>query len=324
MRYEPLVTIIIPVYNGSNYLREAIDSALAQTYSNIEIFVVNDGSNDDGKSEAIALSYGESITYYSKKNGGVSTALNFALEKMHGEWFSWLSHDDLYYPNKIERQIAFLNDLIVKYPDIDLKKTVLHSATESIDKNGKIIKVPNYSDVDEEENTLDVIIKNVYNYRLSGCSFLLPYSCYKDVGGFREDIRTVSDVEYWYRLLFHGYHFFCLKNDILVKNRSHGKQVGKTRVSLFDKELDALHISIADQLASVPEYSTPELFAKFYLGLVKRGIGNAAKYVKIHYLRGNLSWATYTIVLPAKQLFWSSVGHGRALARKLYRRIKVK
>ena len=75
----PKVSVIIPVYNGSNYMREAIDSALAQTYKNIEIIVVNDGSTDN--TEEIALSYGDKIKYYSKENGGVATALNFAIEK---------------------------------------------------------------------------------------------------------------------------------------------------------------------------------------------------------------------------------------------------
>lgn len=70
---EKKVTIIIPVYNGSNYVREAIDSALAQTYKNIEILVVNDGSTDEGATRDICLSYGDKITYYEKKNGGVST-----------------------------------------------------------------------------------------------------------------------------------------------------------------------------------------------------------------------------------------------------------
>ena len=60
-RNQPLVSIVIPVYNGSNYMREAIDSALSQTYKNIEVIVVNDGSNDGGETERIALYYCERI-----------------------------------------------------------------------------------------------------------------------------------------------------------------------------------------------------------------------------------------------------------------------
>lgn len=63
MQYQPKVTIIIPVYNGSNFLAEAIEAALAQTYPNCEILVINDGSNDDGASEKIALSYGDKVRY---------------------------------------------------------------------------------------------------------------------------------------------------------------------------------------------------------------------------------------------------------------------
>ena len=68
MELNPKVSIVIPVYNGSNYLREAIESTLAQTYKNIEVIVVNDGSNDGGKTEAIAKSYGNKILYLYKKN----------------------------------------------------------------------------------------------------------------------------------------------------------------------------------------------------------------------------------------------------------------
>ena len=67
----PKVSIVIPVFNGSNYLREALDSALAQTYTNCEVIVVNDGSNDNGKTREIALSYGNKIRYFEKENGGV-------------------------------------------------------------------------------------------------------------------------------------------------------------------------------------------------------------------------------------------------------------
>ena len=105
IEYEPLVSIIIPAYNASNYLKEAIESALNQTYKNVEIIVVNDGSNDGGQTRAVAEEYKEKIAYYEKENGGSSSALNYGIKKMNGEWFSWLSHDDVYYPDKIQKQI---------------------------------------------------------------------------------------------------------------------------------------------------------------------------------------------------------------------------
>ena len=98
--FHPKISIVILVYNGANFLSQAIDTALAQTYDNIEIIVVNDGSNDDGATGQVALSYGDKINYFSKPNGGVSSALNYAIEKMQGDYFSWLSHDDLYEPEK--------------------------------------------------------------------------------------------------------------------------------------------------------------------------------------------------------------------------------
>ena len=118
---HPKVSVIIPVYNGSNYLSDAINSALSQTYSNLEIIIVNDGSNDNGKTKEIALSYGNKIKYIEKENGGVSSALNIGIKNMTGEYFSWLSHDDIYYPNKIEESIKFIkNDKQIVYSDYDL------------------------------------------------------------------------------------------------------------------------------------------------------------------------------------------------------------
>ena len=110
---NPKVSIIIPVYNGSNFLSEAINSALSQTYQNIEIIVINDGSCDNGATEKIALSYGDKIKYISKENGGVSSALNTGIKAASGEWISWLSHDDIYSPDKIEEQIKDALKLMV-------------------------------------------------------------------------------------------------------------------------------------------------------------------------------------------------------------------
>ena len=108
--FEPLVSVVIPVYNGANYMTLAIDSALAQTYGNIEVIVVNDGSNDNGATARIARSYGDRIRYFEKENGGVASALNLAIGEARGQFISWLSHDDLYTSDKIERQIAYLTE----------------------------------------------------------------------------------------------------------------------------------------------------------------------------------------------------------------------
>lgn len=324
MHYQPKVTIIIPVYNGSNFLAQAIDCALAQTYPNCEVLVINDGSSDNGASEAIALSYGDQITYYTKENGGVSSVLNFAFAKMTGEWFSWLSHDDLYYPEKIEKQVAFLNQLLSENPKLDLTKITVRTATESIDRNGKVIKTPSYRDVPVREKPIDTILNNIGNYRLSGCSFLLPASCVEDVGGFREDIRTVSDVEYWYRLLFAGYEFYCLTDDILVKNRSHGKQVGKTKAELFDREMNDLFIEIADSLNQNPQYSTLQNNEKLYFSLVKRRCRKASEYVRETYLKGKADSLSYGVKYPVKAAAYGAKGVLRNCARYIYRKIYVK
>jgi GT2 family glycosyltransferase len=187
-----------------------------------------------------------------------------------------------------------------------------------------VIKTPSYKKIKVKEDTLETIIGNVYNYRLSGCSFLLPRACYDVVGGFREDIRTVSDVEYWYRLLFEGYQFYCMKDDILVKNRSHGKQVGKTKVSLFEKELDELHVRIADRLNESGLCRSERDMERFYLGLVKRNIKLAAAYTKEKYLKGTSGNISYFVMLPLKASYFKCLGKVRNLARDLFRRIKVK
>lgn len=324
MQYQPKVTIIIPVYNGSNFLAEAIEAALAQTYPNCEILVINDGSNDDGASEKIALSYGDKVRYYLKENGGVSSVLNYAFEVMTGEWFSWLSHDDLYYPEKIEKQITFINELIDENPDLNIKKITIRTATESIDKDGKVIKIPNYKDVPKHEKPIDTILNNIFNYRLSGCSFLLPAACVADIGGFNESIRTVSDVEYWYRLLFSGYEFYCLNDDILVKNRSHGKQVGKTKVDLFNKELNELFVWIADTMNENREYGTVKNNEKLYYALVKSKCTIAAKYVKIKFLKNKVNNLTYHIKYSVYSVRYAVIGSLRNVARYVYRRIYVK
>ncbi len=207
----PMVSIIIPVYNGSNYLNEAIDSALAQTYPNCEIIVVNDGSDDGGATEMSALSYGSKIRYISKKNGGTASALNVGLDNMRGSYFSWLSHDDLYLPDKIACQMAFLSTT-------GDPLAVSFSAFRAIDQNGTVLS---------EHITPDMPFKAARWLLLAwssihGCSLLIPRQGFDRAGRFNENLSTTQDYDMWLRLTDHCNFYNCGK--ILVSSRQHPEQ----------------------------------------------------------------------------------------------------
>lgn len=214
---EPLVSIIIPVYNGSNYLKYAIDSALSQTYSNLEILVVNDGSTDNGKTEAIALSYGDRIRYIHKANGGVSTALNLAIKEMSGEYFSWLSHDDTYEPNKIQAEVDYL-----KNNNLLHKKAIVYSDYYLIDVKGKVISraIKNHDELEEKPEY--ALLKG----NINGLSLLIPKSAFDEHGGFDTSLVATQDYELW-RKMARTYKFVHIP-ELLVSTRFHSKQVSNT------------------------------------------------------------------------------------------------
>jgi glycosyltransferase involved in cell wall biosynthesis len=99
----PLVSCIVPVSNGERYLREALDSILAQTYRPTEIIVADDGSTDT--TPAVATCYGDRIRYVKQDNAGAPTARNRGLRLARGEFVAFLDSDDLWHPEKLERQM---------------------------------------------------------------------------------------------------------------------------------------------------------------------------------------------------------------------------
>lgn len=102
-----LVSVIIGTYNGARYLRPTIDSVLAQTYSPIEVIVVDDGSKDD--TWAILQSYGDRIRAVRQANGGVPMARNAGLNHAQGEFIALMDHDDLCMPERIAIQVALMD-----------------------------------------------------------------------------------------------------------------------------------------------------------------------------------------------------------------------
>lgn len=184
----PKVSIVIPVYNGSDYLRTAVDSALAQTYPGIEIVVVNDGSNDGGATEAIALSYGERIRYLSKPNGHVASALNFGIRHMSGDYFSWLSHDDMYHPHKVASQMQAIEN--------SGARAVIYGDFEALDVASGTRHAVRQAGVAPELFRWYITMDN----SIHGCTLLLPRACFDECGMFDESLRTTQDYDMWFRV----------------------------------------------------------------------------------------------------------------------------
>ncbi len=223
----PLVSIVIPVYNGANYLREAIDSALSQTYASCEILVVNDGSDDGGETERTALFYGDRIRYFAKENGHVSTALNMGIRNMRGEYFAWLSHDDVFYPDKIEKQIRVMEEKGVR---------IVAAPCSYFMDNGRTVPFCTAEFYDREllENSVFPVIHGMIQFG----GLLLHRSLFDKYGVFREDLYTTQDYEFLFRILRKETCVFM--RDIVNGVRVHPLQVGCTS-AYVDKERDQMY-----------------------------------------------------------------------------------
>lgn len=267
MADSPKVSIVIPVYNGSDYLREAIDSALAQSYRNIEVLVIDDGSDDGGRTEEIARSYGERIRYVRKENGGVASALNRGIREMEGEYFSWLSHDDVYYPKKIQTQMDCVRE--------EGREVVLYSDYDCIDRDSRILRRVRIPPI--EPRALRAALITLYP--VNGCTVLAPKSSLTAAGGFDERRKTTQDYDLWFRMAKRC--DFLHIPEVLIQSRIHPGQGSLRLTDLTEKNLH--YIRCLDELFEEGDPASTgepqDVFqARAAVVLKKRGFLDAANH----------------------------------------------
>ena len=207
---NPKISVVIPVYNGSNYIREAIDSVLNQTYKNYEIIIVDDGSTDN--TWEIIQSYGGKVRGFRKENGGVSTALNYAIDVMESEWFAWLSHDDLWLPTKLESQVQWMG----QHPGCGM----YYAGQYLMNQDYKIYSGVSGTSFPVGKN-LRMMIR--YNY-ISGITTLIHKRCFNVVGNFSTEYRCVQDADLWFRIM--SEYPVSSQKTYLAISRVHGEQTG--------------------------------------------------------------------------------------------------
>jgi glycosyltransferase involved in cell wall biosynthesis len=206
------VNIVLPVYNGEKYLKQSIDSCLNQTYKNIELIIVNDGSKD--RTEKIIKSYRDKRIKYIQhnENKGLPFALNSGFKISTGEYLSWTSYDNFYAPNAIEIMVNFLE----KNHDVDF----VYSNYYLVDETGKILK---------KKRTSHPKLLDLYN--CIGPCFLYRRKIYETIGEYNSCYTLVEDYEYWLRIR----ERYKMKkiNDFLYYYRIHYKTLTKNYSNLF-------------------------------------------------------------------------------------------
>jgi len=227
------VSVIIPTYNRGEVLERAIKSVLAQTYENYELIVVDDGSTDN--TSRILSKYGDKIRYFSKLHGGVSSSRNFGLEKSEGTWVAFLDSDDYWLPQKLEKQIRFLQE----HPDILVAQT-----DEKWIRNGKFVnpmkKHRKYSGWIFPQ-CLPLCI-------VSPSAVIIHQRVFNDVGVFDENLPVCEDYDLWLRIAY-KYQIALIPEKLIVKTGGHSDQLSRQYWGMDRYRLIALEKILKEEIS---------------------------------------------------------------------------
>ena len=214
MELAPRVSVVIPVYNQADFLREAIASVIAQTYRDFELIVVDDGSTDS--SGDVARSADPGVRVIRQENQGVSAALNAGIRAARGEWISILNADDLWEPAKLQCQMAVVD----RHPEA----AFLYTDYRIIDAEGRIIRDLPCPAPDGREAKRVELLKGCY---INTDTVLIRRAVLDEVGLFLEREGYAPDYDLWLRIAAR-YEPWRVP-DFLVRYREHGGQTSRRR-----------------------------------------------------------------------------------------------
>lgn len=209
---RPDVTVLIPCFNGDQWLRKAIESVLSQTFQNYELILVDDGSTDSTLDIIRRYSdLDERIVVIEKPHTDVSDSLNAGLAKANGTWVARLDQDDVCAPTRLSEQVSFVSD----HPDV----VFLGSAFIRIDEHGREVKQHGYP---ASHRRLMVNLERLKGFCPHSTAFF-RLDLARSVGGYRACLNNANDHDLWLRLASHG-SLACLSAP-LVQCRGHSRQM---------------------------------------------------------------------------------------------------
>ena len=275
---QPKVSIIMSSYNHVKFVEKAVLSAVNQTYKNIEFIVIDDGSKDD--SPVLLKSLQEKYGFYleCRTNHGLVKTLNYALKNLAtGKYVCILDSDDYFALNKIEKQVALLE----QNPQCGL----CYNPIYYVDENDKII-----SDAIDPKNTKTGYIFEEFfrgDAHIPDGGVLIPMEVFKDINYYDEDV-PLEDYQLWFKILS-KYPVYYI-NEHLTYYRSHSSNVSNNEHKMLLWE-----IQVTDKWTSHPIYeqSKPYLFNRWFAKFAKYDKKKALGYLpeilkyKITYINKN-------------------------------------
>lgn len=246
-----MVSVVIPVYNGEKYIKAAINSVLKQTYSEIEIIAVDDGSLDN--TMEIAKSFSQ-IRYYRQENKGVSASRNFGMSVARGDYIAFLDADDLYTPDKIEKQV----NLLENNADID----VVYNDGTIVDDNLKVIGTLKSEYV--LENQADFLACLLFRQLVPvPASIMIRKKCMEDGILYNETYSNAEDYDFIIRLA-ERYKFGYIPEPLYIYRR-HENNLTNAHGIQQKRELDVLKGLDFKKIEKIVEQSSFPLNEKRFL-----------------------------------------------------------
>lgn len=204
------VSICIPTYNRKKYLKETIDSILAQTYKDYEIVIVDDGSTDG--TEDMIKELGIPVTYHWQQNSGDAAARNKLIEYAHGQYISFVDSDDLLLPDAVEKMVGVMEE--------EGGDVVVYGPYFRIDENGKI-----YGRCKRKLRSGRITKYLFQTILVHSCGSMFPKKLLDDSAGFDTSLNVCSDYDFWLRLSMKC-RFIALPAPTF-KRRRHSKNLSK-------------------------------------------------------------------------------------------------
>lgn len=278
----PLITVVIPVYNGEKTIRETIQSVFNQSLSDLELLVINDGSTDSTLEIASQIQ-DERLKVYTYPNAGLAASRNRGISLAKSEYISFIDADDLWTPDKLESQLKALQ----KNPEA----AVVYSWTDWIDESSQLLGKGSHNT--QQGEVLPQLLLN--DFVANGSNCLIKMQAFREVGGFDETLTAVEDWDMWLRLA-ERYQFVAVPSPhILYRVTSNSMSF-----NVWGMEAASLQI-IEKAFASAPQS----------LQYLKRdSIGNRYKYLTFKALDG---LPERKKGLAATRFLWNAIAYDPSL-----------